>query len=1132
MKKLSLSSFLICALSFSWAQNFIPTQEPLLKLSRPKHNIFAMFDDSASIAQTDVYVSEHFESFGKPACIRPNNWNQILDSPQYATGKYYDPFKQGKYIPYNPEEHIGEGFDGSIYIEECQQMNRSAAFKILLEQFITQFHKDYFLGFGGLGKNNTATLAWYANYNKQYPLIINEVEDLSIKTSNQWPNIYEKINALFDPDAVSESWSPIFPALYNISLYFRGYPIPLSSDGEALGYQYQNLKSPLQYRCAKNNIILFTDGRPNRSYIDVFANKDIYSNATLKFGSNLKIAETKEYDNGKLITKQTYPTLLAQDLITSNYYNYLAHLGYVQDGYTGSEDGKQYDDRYNYIDSNRYAKAKYQIPSNIFQDLIAQNLLDGYGANKPAQDKAGQDWTGPNSIDQVLNVNAIIFSETPTSEFTSLLKSTNGNYIQQTNIDLSSTFENVQKLFEKSNSFTSYTNGFSIEDQYMRTNNTIRYVFYHNYYSNSGNIRAYTLKTDTEWNTTPEWTTDQRTHAGDGRFLTMSYSTSSFPKANDLTSDAISTVFKSTYDINQLHPDYIHWLRGISNLNSTSNINLRPRISPIGPIVNGKPEFFSKDKEYINLNFVSDTQKIKFEDYVKFKSKHMNTEFLITGANDGLIHFIQTNRKNDLMLNQGGMRKAAYFPGYLAARLLDITQTSKPFSFTMDGQTNVFEFINKNGDFTSIGITGMGAGGKGIVGYQLFKMINNKQAEDSIQPLFEIVNENNFAYNTPGFANMGYTYSGFEFFNQGNINKPNTGTGIAVFGNGFGNKVSSLYFIDIENGRLLKEIILNPNGGGAATPALSLLKNDTTGLQQLNYLVVGDQSGRLYRINFSGNDITTATVTSEILYEPDIPFKQPISTRPMLYRTDNNSPTWVYFGTGRKADENLDRGIKSKEQQYFIGFPVNTKPNLQQLYEVKYSVKNNIIKLADEDSQDPENKAQSGWYLKLTPSSTKINGNRLAYQPGTTAYGDVVFSTWELAEGSDIDFCSEDIGTGFQIALNAGTAQKGLFTSNNQSIAGIKVNGTAPGIPSGTSISYLGLLTGAIDHGTISTMSKEAIDELNSFHTLTSHTINDRYLKRCLATTNGELDIKIPEFCHNIEDKTLIKRRLSIQKLY
>lgn len=709
------------------------------------------------------------------------------------------------------------------------------------------------------------------------------------------------------------------------------------------------------------------------------------------------------------------------------------------------------------------------------------------------------------------------------------MKASGGQHILQKDINTNTIFSNVIKLLERSYALPTYTSGHTIEDQYMRTNDTIRYVFQHNVFSNSGAIEAYTLETPTKWKNDATWTTLGTVQPFDGKFVTMAYDSATNKTASPLTLDAIKSAFKSNYNINQLKINDVNWLYGSVNMHDDQTFNYRTRTSPIGPILNSTPAFMAKDREYINLNFMSDERRAEFENYIQQKANNLDSELLITGTNDGLIQFIRTERKNQLSNQRAGARKAAYFPGFLAARLLNITQISTPSRLTMDGVTNIFEFKNKQGDFQAVGLTGMGAGGKGLVGYQLFKASKNgSNPNNDIKPLFEIVNEDKFPFNTPDFSNLGYTYSGFEFFNQSLDSNGNTGRGIAVFGNGYSSGKSSIYIIDVEDGSLIKEIELHANGGGASTPALSLKKGNS-GLHELDYLVVGDQSGRLYKVSFSGTDIATATSAVDIIYQPEVLFTQPITTKPLLYESSKTKtlPPWVYFGTGRKADTKLDRGPKSKTQQYFIAAPVNNTIDLKNLTEIQYSISNqNIISLT---SDTPD--AASGWYIPLS-SSSNPTGNRIVYSPGATNFGDIVFSTWQLEEGLDNDICVDDIGSGLQFALDADTGKIGKFTSNKTNVAGVRIKDTAPGVPSGSTITYTGHLSGALDHGSASTLSQSIIDTLNKTYDLTSHGKPSDFLKICVATTNGELNNKLIEFCHNLENKVLTPKRLSIQKLY
>lgn len=1115
----------------SWAQNFefIPEQSYIVKSNKPKNNIHAMFDDSASIASEDIYVSEHFFGQGQPICTKPSNWNTILDSPRYKNGNYYNPFFSGTYIPYDPiNKH--HGYDGSVFVEQCTSINRGEAFANLLKNFLSHFQKEYFLGFGGVGKNNTAAYAWYTYYGQEYPLIIQEITNLSDLSPVRWQEMHKQINKAFEFNAMRNSWSPILPAIYNIGLYYRNFPIPKINLDTQRGYVYQEYSTPLKYRCAHNNILLFTDGRPNRSYVDVFARSDVNANSSVVFAKQLKTAETRTWNSSNvLVPIKSYQTMLTSDLLDAYYYNFIEHLAYIEDGYTGSEDGKTYTEPNAGLDDNRYEKAKYHISAPLFQRIMSQDLLAAYNGTAPKVDSTGNSWTDSRGIQQELTMNAIMFSKDPTQQMVDLLHAMNGNYISQTSIDLNTLFHNITILLENSKTLTTYTNGHTIEDQYMRTKDTIRYVFDHNIYTNTSNIKAFTLgKSNRAWKAAPEWTSQERLHPFDGKFVTMAYTSAKDLKDGPLTRNNIDRVFKLANTKRDFTLDHLNWLYGLTNLNTDIGLTLRARHSPLGPIVNGKPVFFAKDREYINLNLMSKDQKALFEEYIDKKSQLLNKELLITGANDGLIHFITTERKDELSNDNAGMRKAAYFPGFLATRLFDITENAYPFSFTMDGSTDIFEFKNKQGDFQTIGLTGMGAGGKGLVGYQIFKLSKNGNIVDqNITPLFEINNIDNFEFKTPNFQNLGYTYSGFEFFNQGLAADGSTGQGVAVFGNGYGPNKSSLYLIDVENGSLIREIELHPLGGGAATPAL-VLQEGATGLHQLRYIVVGDQSGRLYLIYINGSDPATAPINTRVIYEPTKLFDHPISTKPLLYSPSNTTATWVYFGTGRKADPNLDRGDKSKKQQYFIAAPIGDSIDLAKLTEVQYDIgRNDIVKL---DSNNEE--GTNGWYLQLSYNSSRPSGNRIAYEPSVTKFDDIVFSTWSLEEGSDFDLCADDIGSGQQFALDAKTGKIGKFYSNNQNVAGVNHNQTAPGIPSGTTLTSKGYLTGSLDHGSVSTLSQEFIDQLNKNNKITSHGESSKFLEQCLATTNGELNIPLIEFCHNLTRKQLTKKRISIQSKF
>ena len=1119
---------LLTTLTYAFSQGQVSEvgKRPIFEPKQAKHNVFGLFDDSASIQNDTVFVSEHFDGYGLPVCQKPSDWESIKRLPQYQDGNYYDPFAIGFYVPYDPlNKHTN--YDGTIYIEKCLEINRGIAFKNFLKQFLYYFSQEYLLGFGSTGKDYTATLSLAVDQQNEYSVILGAVSDLS-KNNTRWDQINAAIEKTFDINKMQNAWSPIFPALYNLSLYFRGHPIPVSMDHTTTGYKYKQYDSPLKYRCAKNEVVLFTDGKPNRSYVDVFAKSDA-EKLPLNLASNLILAETKAWNNGQLVILNSYPSLYATDL--SNYYqNPQTQFAYIQDGYTGSEDGLTYSDT-SKLDRNRYDNAKYQIDSFIFQDWIKQDLLSGHNPhNKPSSDASNKAWQSNLSIPQEINIKGVIFSNKPSTQLLDVIKSTGGEYLSKQTFDTNRILEQIEMMI--SGTDERFTNGRAIEDQYYRTPDTIRYVFTNNINTNAGNILAYTLKKNgsgAEWSKVPEWSMNQRSYPLNGQFFTMNYANKTMGR---LTKGNINKIYKEKYG-EEVKDEYLHWLYGISVFNGTKNAQKafhKPRHSIIGPVVNSSPAFFAKDREYINLNFVSSPLKAEFEEYVKEKSKQMKNELLVVNANDGMIHFVKTDRSDELSQGNGGVRAAAYFPGFLAARLKEIAELDKPFAYTMDGVVDIFEFKGKDGGIQAVGLSGMGGGGKGVVGYRLLKM-QNKKIDNQITPLFELVNEDGFAENSKNFKNLGYTYSGFAFFNQADSERRGAGNGVGVFGNGVATKISSLYFIDLENGELLKEVVLNSEGGGASTPSLVLEKDNDTGFQKLKYAVVGDQSGRLYKVSFMGGNISSRADV-EIMYDPSAQglrlFDHPITVRPLIHEDPATKQEWVYVGTGRNIDRTLDRGEQSKLQQYFIASPIRDDIHLENMKEVRYSVVSNTVRLLN----SIDGSASNGWYLKLAYTNADM-GNRLVYEPGVTTNDDIVFSTWRIVEGDEDDYCSPDSAVGLQFALNAQTGNIGLFKSNGANVAGVEQIVVAPGLPSGSTITYKGYLGGNLDNGSISTLGEKTIDDIkNNVKGITSHGDNDKHLSKCLATTNGEINRKLVEFCHDFMGKSLQQKRLSIQRLY
>lgn len=1114
--------FLLSIFSLNvFAHDFVPSQSLLLKNHQPKPNIFVMYDNSNSIASNNMMVGEHFLGYGSPICDRPNNWNQIVSQYSTSKGQYYDPFSTGKYIPYNPDTH--KGYDFALYVKECKQVNKVLVLNSMLKSMIPFYKDKAYVGLGSAGSNNTATLTWAFNRDKPYGLIENPIEDLSKVSSSKWDEIFISIDRNVSIYKFRQGWSPLFPALYNLSLYFRNYPIVDSSQGSLYGYSYKQYDSPLKYRCSANHIFMLTDTKANRSYIDVFAKQDVDKNLLPinVLGTSVGIATTNSpFGNPPISYSSLYATNLS-DVFMNNMFD---HLAYIEDAYTGSEEGIDYpvgSKEYYNLDLNRYEKAKYRIPFANYQSALYQNLISGSEMYSPSYDSTGKSWGSKNSVDQKLTISALVLSSSANNKKVSQIIDGTGGIVTNIpeSLDKTVLYQILRDFAEKNHIGVMYSNAQSIESQGSRTDKTMRYVFDHDIYSNVGVVSGYSWDNiRNKWNEKPSWTTESANERGEVIIMTMDYSSGKAPVSSMLSKESLNSIFKAMNPDSELTQAHINWLKGIE---ASSDDKLKPRPTILGPIVNGMATLYSLDKEYINLNTLSDALRNEFIEKISMnvskaaQSNDLRTyrNRLIVNSNDGMIHFINAQTKVNGNSFDGG-RYIAYFPGFLAGRLLEITNIDEPFKFTMDGETNIFRFKGSDGAIKTVSLAGMGAGGKAIVGYQILD-------NSDILPLYEIVNENDFPFNSTGFEELGYTYSNFEFLNQANTFG---GQGVGIFGNGYGEKRSILYLIDIETGKLINKIVLSENGGGASSPAAKVVNDPTTGFQKLEYVVVGDLSGNLYKVQFINGDLANFSVDK--IYEPGTLFETPITTRPMLYRMKGTGDIWAYFGTGKKSDERYDRGKFSKIDQYFIALKVpetNRTIKLNDLVKKEFEVDTSTGLISINESIKPAN----GWYLEFR------DGERVVFSPvlyQSTNDVNIVFSTWGIIEGQDNDMCIGDIGYGKQFSLQPGTGNTGVFKVGKNITAGVVIEDKAPGVPSGTGVTTTGDLSGGVDSG-INTINKEETKKITNDNII-STSPTDKIHTKCLTSTVGDVVGDMPDFCPDSgEFKPIIPRRTSLIRI-
>ncbi len=503
-------------------------------------------------------------------------------------------------------------------------------------------------------------------------------------------------------------------------------------------------------------------------------------------------------------------------------------------------------------------------------------------------------------------------------------------------------------------------------------------------------------------------------------------------------------------DDSNIDKKYISWLKG----NQVSG--LRPR-AKLGDIIDSHITYAYKDSLHINLDKVHSSKVELYLDYLYKKNLSYDfANYLIAGSNDGLLNILYANENSkrgkaidsegkEIWVNRGGQRRYSYFPSFFKSDLASMTKIDFQHLYAVNGTTHLFDAMIGNGFYT-IGITGMGAGKKGLVGYTTYSTIRGVD--------FRV----NFELTRDQLPGLGYTYSDVEFFNRQTEFGPQA---VAVFGNGYNpGGASFVYLIDAHSGKLLSKVTL-PGEGGASSPAteVSVTPIDAGGFQRLERIYVGDHSGKLYRIRFKSDDLNDYQVNTLI----DLGSKQPITVRPAISHDSSNVP-WIYFGTGRAitlkdADSVANNGFYAVKDRFNFTLEETLKEH-EALVSVEELHRHRVISQDTEGERDGKyyvtttntrsEKTENGWYLELNGK-----GERVIYPARILSHTYIVFPTYgiDLSLSTQNDPC---IGGGFygkmmMLSLYDGRSAQ-LYQHNDKRYAGYYLNNDAPGIPSGANL--------------------------------------------------------------------------------
>ncbi|WP_331069971.1 pilus assembly protein [Steroidobacter sp.] len=471
---------------------------------------------------------------------------------------------------------------------------------------------------------------------------------------------------------------------------------------------------------------------------------------------------------------------------------------------------------------------------------------------------------------------------------------------------------------------------------------------------------------------------------------------------------------------------YLEYLRGDPRNEVRNGGTLRNRATAsgqqklLGDIISSAPLYVGSPRG----RYSDRLEKNKYSEF--FDKQRKRDGVVYVGANDGMLHafradqYYETRDPETNRLTQTGRKDRdgeellAFIPKTVFGNLEKLTRPSYSHQYFVDGSPNSND-VYFDDEWHTVLVGGLNNGGQGI--YALDVTDPEKLGKNSF--LWEINDR------TPGFEDLGYTYSQPAIVRLGDKEDPETrqippGVWVAAFGNGYNNTEvdqatsatgnAVLYIVDIETGKLLKAFDTgvgsadDPTGqnrpNGLATPTMV----DTDGDRIVDFAYVGDLFGNVWKINVSGSDPNDWDFAFKTAGGKPAPFfvakdddgnRQPITSRMEAAPGPYGVGVQLLFGTGKYL-EGMDKIITPTRVQTFYGlYDANgnvidpeADPMPAQIDGRDRLVKQTIdreFRLADGTygRTTSQNKLGSrmGWYMDLVSPGNLYQGERVIANP-------------------------------------------------------------------------------------------------------------------------------------------------------
>lgn len=419
----------------------------------------------------------------------------------------------------------------------------------------------------------------------------------------------------------------------------------------------------------------------------------------------------------------------------------------------------------------------------------------------------------------------------------------------------------------------------------------------------------------------------------------------------------------------------INYLRGDDSLEKVNGGSFRNRDVMLGDIVNSRPFFSGAGNEgwgRLDEDYIEYIEEDKNDpdrcDEVEGTCNYDREDTLFIGANDGMLHAFDAETMEEFF---------AYVPASVHGELHRLANPNYEHRFFVDGQVAVGDAkLGSNWGTYLVGT--LGAGGRGI--YALDVTDPSNFGEDDV--LWEFTAEDD--------PDLGYTFGEPIITRIGN---ENSGTWVAIFGNGYNSDSGQayLYVLRLSDGDVLHKVALGDAGSNGLSGVAGW--RDPATRTFVSRVYAGDLQGTMWRIDFEDGE-PSVTYADGLYTDPD---GRAITSTPNIAASPAGGLI-AYFGTG-KLIESDDRLTTQLDRFYAIrdaDSAVGSNFNNNGLAEVE------ITTVTSPDGQPPlralesEGIGENGWYVDLAVSGN-TNGERVLAKP-RVIFGTVIFSTYQPIE--------------------------------------------------------------------------------------------------------------------------------------